>query len=84
MVRGARQAAACRGLSATISFLTRYHPSKLAFAACAAFFLSAQPFIPRLGVEDDEALFAMPILQPRNRYTFVLWALDLRFSYEIL
>lgn len=35
-------------------------------AACAAFFFTAQAFVPLLGVEDDEALFAMPILQPKS------------------
>jgi 4-amino-4-deoxy-L-arabinose transferase-like glycosyltransferase len=55
-----------RPADATIFFLTRSHPTKLALAACVAFFLSGQAFIPRLGIEDDEALFAMPILQPRS------------------
>lgn len=46
--------------------MIRPNPTKLAWAACLAFFLSGQAFLPLLGVEDDEALFAMPILQPRS------------------
>jgi len=30
------------------------------------YFLLGQAFIPRLGIEDDESLFAMPLLQPRS------------------
>lgn len=37
----------------------------IAAAACAAFVIAGQFFIPLLGIEDDEALFAMPILQPK-------------------
>lgn len=37
----------------------------IAAAACAAFLVAGQFFLPRLGIEDDEALFAMPILQPK-------------------
>ncbi|HEV2446377.1 MAG TPA: glycosyltransferase family 39 protein [Candidatus Sulfopaludibacter sp.] len=36
-----------------------------AAAACFLFFLAGQLFIPLLGIEDDEALFAMPLLQPK-------------------
>jgi hypothetical protein len=53
--------------------LTRATPTKLALAACLAFFLAGQAFIPLLGVEDDEALFAMPILQPRSGILVKLW-----------
>lgn len=37
----------------------------IAAAACAAFFAAGQFFLPLLGIEDDEALFASPILQPK-------------------
>lgn len=37
----------------------------IAAAACAAFVIAGQFFLPLLGIEDDEALFAMPILQPK-------------------
>ena len=38
----------------------------IAIAASAFFFLSAQFFIPLLGIQADEALFATPILQPKS------------------
>jgi len=60
-------------------FLIRFHPSRLALAACAAFFLSGQAFIPCLGIEDDEALFAMPILQPRSGMWVTVWHSHFRF-----
>ncbi len=62
-----------RRAGATIFFLTRSHPTTLALTACFAFFLSGQAFIPRLGIEDDEALFAMPILQPRSGLWVKVW-----------
>ena len=40
--------------------------STTALLACTLYFLAGQAFIPRLGIEDDEALFAMPLLQPRS------------------
>lgn len=40
--------------------------SRLAIAACVSYFLIGQAFIPRLGIEDDESLFAMPILKPKS------------------
>jgi len=40
-------------------------------SACAFFFLAGLAFIPRLGVEDDEALFAWPWYRPRGQF----WAL---------
>ena len=35
-------------------------------AACTIFFLAGQVFIAHLGIEDDEALFAGPIFEPRT------------------
>jgi len=43
---------------------TRY--SRIAIAACCLYFLIGQAFIPLLGIEDDESLFAMPLLNPRS------------------
>jgi len=40
-------------------------PVRLALAACAFFFLAAQPFLPLLGVENDEATFVSAFLSPR-------------------
>lgn len=37
----------------------------VAVAACIAFFIAGQLFIPLLGIEDDESLFAAPILPPK-------------------
>lgn len=45
-------------------------PQRLALIASAFLFLSGQAFIPRLGFEDNEALFAAPILQPRGELHF--------------
>jgi len=45
----------------------------VAIAACVAFFLAGQFFIPLLGVEDDEALFATPILQPKTGMWVKVW-----------
>lgn len=44
----------------------RIRPAHAAFAACVFFFLAGQLFIPRLGIEDDEALFASGIFGPRS------------------
>jgi hypothetical protein len=40
----------------------------LALAACIFFFLAGQPFLPRLGVQDDESIFAYAFLYPRAAY----------------
>ncbi|MBZ5728880.1 MAG: glycosyltransferase family 39 protein [Acidobacteriia bacterium] len=45
----------------------------MALAACLTFLLAGQAFIPRLGIEDDEALFAVPILQPRGGIVVRVW-----------
>ena len=39
--------------------------SHIAVSACIAFFIAGQLFIPLLGIEDDESLFASPILAPK-------------------
>ncbi|HLK50584.1 MAG TPA: glycosyltransferase family 39 protein [Bryobacteraceae bacterium] len=42
-------------------------------AICALFLLSGLPFIPRLGLENDEALFAAALLPPRaEAYTLMI------------
>jgi hypothetical protein len=46
--------------------LPSYRGRPIAAAACVLFFFAGQLFIPLLGIEDDEALFASPILQPRS------------------
>jgi len=38
----------------------------LALFACAFFLLAGQFFLPLLGIEDDESLFASPLLAPRS------------------
>jgi len=38
----------------------------LAAAACVLFFLAGLPFIPRLGIQNDEALFAFGVFPPRS------------------
>lgn len=38
----------------------------IAVSACIAFFIGGQLFIPLLGIEDDESLFAAPILPPKT------------------
>jgi 4-amino-4-deoxy-L-arabinose transferase-like glycosyltransferase len=38
----------------------------LALAACAFFFLAGQPFLPLLGIQNDEALFECAFLNPRG------------------
>jgi len=40
----------------------------LAIAACIFFFLAGQPFLPRLGIEDDESIFAYAFLEPRAAF----------------
>jgi hypothetical protein len=35
---------------------------------CALFFLAGQPFLPRLGIQDDESIFAYAFLEPRAAY----------------
>jgi len=48
-----------------------FHPSvaaRLALAACAFFFLAGQPFLPLLGVQNDEALFEGAFLNPRSGF----------------
>ena len=35
-------------------------------AACSLFFLAGLPFIPRLGIQNDEALFAYGVFPPRS------------------
>ena len=42
-------------------------------AACVLFFLSGQAFVPQLGIEDNEALFAAPILAPRSGILVTIW-----------
>src|SRR5438132_761493 len=37
----------------------------LALLACLVFVLAGQIFIPLLGIEDDESLFAAPLLRPK-------------------
>lgn len=44
---------------------------RLALLACILFFLAGQCFIPLLGIEDDESLFASPLLKPRASH-FIL------------
>jgi len=41
-------------------------PARLAIAACAFFFLAAQPFLPLLGIQNDEAIFMASFLEPRG------------------
>ena len=43
-------------------------PVRLAIAACTFFFLAGQAFLPRLGIQNDEALFGYAFLQPRAGY----------------
>ena len=43
-------------------------PVRLAIAACTFFFLAGQAFLPLLGIQNDEALFACAFLQPRAGY----------------
>ena len=38
--------------------------TRLAAAACTFFFLAGQALLPRLGIQNDEALFGMAFLQP--------------------
>jgi hypothetical protein len=38
----------------------------IAAAACALFFLAGLPLIPRLGIQNDEALFAYGVFPPRS------------------
>jgi hypothetical protein len=40
----------------------------LAIAACLFFFLAGQPFLSRLGVQDDESIFGYAFLEPRAAY----------------
>jgi 4-amino-4-deoxy-L-arabinose transferase-like glycosyltransferase len=40
----------------------------LAIAACTFFFLAGQPFLPRLGVQGDESIFAYAFLEPRAAF----------------
>ena len=42
--------------------------SRLAVAVCTFFFLAGQPFLPRLGIEDDESIFGYAFLEPRAAY----------------
>jgi 4-amino-4-deoxy-L-arabinose transferase-like glycosyltransferase len=42
--------------------------SRLAIAVCTFFFLAGQPFLPRLGIEDDESIFGYAFLEPRAAY----------------
>jgi 4-amino-4-deoxy-L-arabinose transferase-like glycosyltransferase len=44
-------------------------PVGLALAACALFYLEGQAFLPLLGIQNDEAIFAYAFLQPRGGYT---------------
>jgi len=37
-----------------------------AIAACGMFFLAGLPFVPRLGIQNDEALFAYGVFPPRS------------------
>jgi 4-amino-4-deoxy-L-arabinose transferase-like glycosyltransferase len=43
----------------------RVHGSLCAGAACIFFFLAGQAFLPHLGIQNDEALFASVLYQPR-------------------
>ncbi len=43
-----------------------------AIAACVLFFLAGQPFLPRLGIQDDESIFGYAFLRPRAAYTLPL------------
>ena len=46
--------------------------SRFAIAACIFFVLAGQPFIPLLGVQNDEALFGYAFLQPRTGFAVQL------------
>jgi len=56
--------------------LTGRRASLCALLACVLFLSLGQPFVPRLGIEDDEALFAAPVLGPR----FCTWAIRVGHS----
>jgi len=47
-------------------------PAGLVIAACTFFCLAGQVFVPRLGIENDEALFGMAILPPRGDFSLAL------------
>ena len=47
-------------------------PAGLAIAACSFFFLAGQAFVPLLGIQNDEALFGLAILPPREAFTVAL------------
>jgi 4-amino-4-deoxy-L-arabinose transferase-like glycosyltransferase len=40
----------------------------VALAACILFFLSGQPFLSRLGIQDDESIFGYAFLEPRAAF----------------
>ena len=46
----------------TTSIIFRYY----ALAACCCFFFSGLAFIPHLGLQNDEALFADPLFEPKS------------------
>jgi 4-amino-4-deoxy-L-arabinose transferase-like glycosyltransferase len=50
------------------SALTRFKSSYLALAACLFFFCTGRCFLPHLGIQNDEALFAAAIFEPRAGY----------------
>src|ERR1041384_5576025 len=39
-----------------------------AWVSCLFFFLAGRAFLPHLGVQNDEALFAAPLFDPRSGY----------------
>ncbi len=43
----------------------RVHGSLCAWAACLFFFSAGRAFLPHLGIQNDEALFASVLYQPR-------------------
>src|SRR5205085_609786 len=48
--------------------LTRFKCSYCALALCLFFFASGRAFLPHLGVQNDEALFAAALFEPRASY----------------
>lgn len=50
----------------------RRFASRFAVCSCIFFFLAGQPFLPRLGVQNDEALFGYAFLPPYGGYSVEL------------
>jgi hypothetical protein len=46
----------------------RRRSSLLAIAACVSFFLAGQPFLSRLGMQDDETIIGCAFLEPRAAF----------------